>query len=64
MSDAETKIEKPDKIIYIVEKIEFNRQDQKRKWLKMLTPDQMISRLPISLAQFKAGINSEKLKVK
>ena len=64
MSDAETKIEKPDKIIYIVEKIEFNRQDQKRKWLKTLTPDQMISRLPISLAQFKAGNNSEKLKVK
>ena len=64
MSDAETKIEKPDKIIYIVEKIEFNRQDQKRKWLKILTSDQMISRLPISLAQFKAGNNSEKLKVK
>ena len=64
MSDAETKIEKPDKIIYIVEKIEFNRQDQKRKWFKILTSDQMISRLPISLAQFKAGNNSEKLKVK
>ena len=30
--------------------------------LKILTPSQMISRLPISLAQLKAGNNSEKLK--
>ena len=30
--------------------------------LKMLTPNQMLSRLPISLAQLKAGNNSEKLK--
>ena len=28
----------------------------------MLTPDQMFSRLPITLAQLKAGNNSEKLK--
>ena len=30
--------------------------------LKILTPNQMLSRLPISLAQLKAGNNSEKLK--
>ena len=30
--------------------------------LKILTPSQMLSRLPISLAQLKAGNNSEKLK--
>ena len=30
--------------------------------LKTLTPDQMLSRLPITLAQLKAGNNSEKLK--
>ena len=30
--------------------------------LKTLTPHQMLSRLPISLAQLKAGNNSEKLK--
>ena len=30
--------------------------------LKILTPSQMLSRLPISLAQLKAGKNSEKLK--
>ena len=30
--------------------------------LKILTPNQMLGRLPISLAQLKAGNNSEKLK--
>ena len=30
--------------------------------LKILTPEQMLSRLPISLAQLKAENNSEKLK--
>ena len=33
-----------------------------RKGLKILTPDQMLSRLPISLAQLKTGNNSQKLK--
>ena len=32
------------------------------KGLKILTPNQIVSRLPIFLAQLKAGINSEKLK--
>ena len=32
------------------------------KLLKLLTPSQMLSRLPISLAQLNAGNNSEKLK--
>ena len=32
--------------------------------LKILTPNQMLSRLPITLAQLKAGNNSEKLKVR
>ena len=57
------KIEQPDKILKIVEKIlEFNKQNQSGQGLKMLTPNQMLSRLPISLAQLKAGKNSEKLK--
>ena len=30
--------------------------------LKILTPNQMLSRLPITLTQLKAGNNSEKLK--
>ena len=32
--------------------------------LEIITPDQMLSRLPIFLAQWKAGNNSEKLKKK
>ena len=36
--------------------------DTEGKGLKILTPNQMLSRLPIPLAQLKAGNNSEKLK--
>ena len=35
---------------------------QRGHGLKILTPSQMLSRLPISLAQLKAGNNSEKFK--
>ena len=38
------------------------RRNQQGQGLKRLTPNQMISRLPISLAQLKSGNNSEKLK--
>ena len=38
------------------------RRNQGGKGLKILTPDQMFSRLKISLAQLKSGNNSEKLK--
>ena len=38
------------------------RKEQKAKGLKILTPNQMLSRLPISSAQLKARNNSEKLK--
>ena len=38
------------------------RRNQQGKGIKILTPSQMLSRLPISLAQLKAGNNSEKLK--
>ena len=65
MSKDEKKIEQPDKILQIVEEIIiFNRENQNQsgKGLKILTPDQMLSRLPITLAQLKAGNNSEKLK--
>ena len=40
----------------------LNKQNQQGKGLKILTPQQMLSRLPITLAQLKAGNNSEKLK--
>ena len=38
------------------------RKYQLRKGLNILKPDQMLSRLPITLAQLKAGNNSQKLK--
>ena len=42
--------------------LEFNKQNQSGKGLKILTTNQMLSRLPILLAQLKAGNNSEKRK--
>ena len=63
MSKEEKEIEDPELIVEIVEKIlKFNKQNQKGQGLKILTPNQMLSRLPISLAQLKAGNNSEQLK--
>ena len=57
------KTEENEKIICIVERIlEPNSEKQLGLGLKILTPDQMFSRLPINLAQLKAGNNSEKLK--
>ena len=61
--DETYKIEENEKIIRIVEKIlRFNREHQEGHALKILTPNQMLSRLPIALAQLNAGNNSEKLK--
>ena len=47
----------------VTEILENNEKypNQKGQELKILTPRQMLSRLPISLAQLKAGNNSEKL---
>ena len=51
------------KIISIVKRIlELNEQNQEGLGFKILTPNQMLTRLPISLAQLKAGNNSEKIK--
>ena len=41
--------------------LKFNGQVRWGNRLKILTPNQMLSRLPISLAQLKEGNNSEKL---
>ena len=47
----------------IVERIlEFNQLNQSGQRLKILTPNQMLSRLPIALAQLNAENNSGKLK--
>ena len=65
MSEDEIKTEKPDKILEIVKEIlDFNNRIQKQQvsGSKILTPNQMLSRLPILLAQLKVGNNSEKLK--
>ena len=63
MYEEEREIEKPNKIVEIVEEsLKFNKQNQKGEGLKILTPNQLPSRLPIPLAQLKAGNNSEKLK--
>ena len=62
MSEHEKEIENPDVIVDVVKKIlELNNQ-QRGQGLKILTPSQMLSRLPISLAQLKAGNNFENLK--
>ena len=63
MSEEEIENEQPDKILKIVEEIpEFNKQNRLRRGLNILTPDQMLSRSPITLAQLNAGNNSEELK--
>ena len=51
-------------MVDIVEKIlHFNRQNQEGQGQRILTPDQMLSRLPITLAQLKGGNYTEKLKI-
>ena len=63
MGKEEKEIEKPSEIKDIVEEIlSFNKENQEGWGLKILTPDQMLSTLPISLAQLKAGNSSQKLK--
>ena len=66
MSEGNEKNKKT-KIMNIVDKIlnfALTEWKQRGQGLKILTPNQMLSRLPISLAQLKAGNNSEKLKDK
>ena len=45
----------------ILEAKRLAKEDQEGKGLKILTPNQMLKRLPIALAQIKAGNNSERL---
>ena len=64
MSEGDKK-NKEIKILNIVENIlNFTLKERKKigKGFKILTPNQMLSILPISLAQLKAGKDSEKLK--
>ena len=60
MSEDEKEIEDLDEIVDVVEKIlNFNNQNQQGQELKILTTNQMRSRLPITLAQLQARNNSE-----
>ena len=62
MGEEIKEIKNPNEIVNLAENIlEFNRQQQGQR-LKILTPNQMLGRLPILLAQLKAGNNSVKLK--
>ena len=62
MSAEAKENEKPNEIVNLAEKIlELNNQNQEEQGLKVLTPDQMLNRLLITLAQLKDGSNSEKL---
>ena len=64
MSKEEIEIEKPYNIVKVVKKIlDFNKiEQQEGQGIKILTPNQMLNRLPIALAQLQAGNNSNKLK--
>ena len=51
MSEEEKQIENPNEIVNIVERIlEFNNLNQRGQGLKILTPNEILSRLPIFLA--------------
>ena len=63
ISKHEKETESPDEVVDLVEKtVDFNNQNQEGQGLKILISTQMLSRLTFSLAQLKAGNNSEKLK--
>ena len=65
MSEEEKEIEKPNEVIDIFEKFfEFNDQTQRGQELKIFTPDQMLSRLLVTLAQLKVRNKSENVKMK
>ena len=65
-SDAEkkkNKLKNRNNMLKIVERtLEFNQLNQLGQGLKILTPNQVLSRLSIYLAQLNAGNNSETLK--
>ena len=67
MSKEEINNKKPNEILGIIKEIiDFNKEVQKQqgRGLNILTPNQMLSRLSIALAQLNAENNSEKLKNK
>ena len=60
--DEVSRVAENEKVIDIIENIlELNIEKQSEKGLKIITSNQILSRLPITLAQLKAGNNSEKI---
>ena len=60
--DEVSRVAEDEKVIDIIENIlELNIEKQSEKGLKIITSNQILSRLPITLAQLKAGNNSEKI---
>ena len=63
MSGDEKENKGLNKILEIVKDIlNFNKQNQQGEGIEILIPNQMLNRLPITLAQLQAGNNSNKLK--
>ena len=63
MSGDEKENKGLNKILEIAKDIlKFNEQNQQGQGIKILTPNQMLNRLSIALAQLQAGNNSNKLK--
>ena len=61
LNDRTKKTPREEKILEVVKDIlKFNEQNQ--QGIKILTPNQMLNRLPIPLAQLQAENNSNKLK--
>ena len=61
MNEQEKETENPNEIVHVIENIlEFNKQQQETG-IKILTPDQLFSRLLILLSQLKVENDSEKL---
>ena len=61
-SDENNEIDTTDMPDLETEEYAAERRNKKGKGLKILTPNQLLSRLPISLAQLKEGNKSERLK--
>ena len=64
LSENEIRFDQRNETVNIVQKVlEFHRQ-QRGRGLKILTPNQMLNRLPIYLAQLKLEIIQKNLKMK
>ena len=64
MSKEEIETEKPYDIVKVVKKVlDSNKQNQQEgQGIKILTPNQMLNKLPIALVQLNAGNSSNKVK--